>query len=102
MAQGSSDATRAYRRWQIAKVIRDGQWRHVDEISKAVGFSALVALKGELRGAKNFERVGDKWRMKAIAIKVLDAREAKPRHIGPAVKKRRKKPSLKKTQRKFF
>ena len=93
----------AYQRWQIARAIRDGQWRTTREISELVGFASAKALVDESSRFRNFERIGDKWRLLPRALKMLERYETGPRKKRPMKKPKRPKGNLlKKTKQKVM
>lgn len=63
----------------VANHLRNGKWWTLAKIEEEVGFDPLPCLLDETRGARNFERRGDKWRMKAKAIELLVWSETSPR-----------------------
>ena len=86
----NGDPKLCFQRWQVALVIKDLKPRTTEEISELVGFDPTKCLLDERRGAKNFERRGNKWQLKERALRVMEI-------VAPATKHR--KPPKKRTKR---
>ena len=69
----------SWQRWQVALAIRDGRWWRLAAIQEAVGFDPLPCLMDEMRGAKNFAKSGDRWRLRDDAAAQLAWHETTPR-----------------------
>ena len=88
--------TLAYKRWQVALAIRDGQWHELKGINELVGFHAGPCLRDEAKRMANFDRIGTKWKLKPSAIRCLERHETLPR----AKPKTRKPPKKRKPRKK--